>query len=85
MRDGRPVTGDKFTTFHGQKGVITILDDNDMPSVKGKHDAEFVKGSSSIIKRDTMSQVLEACYTQWLIEHQNYLSLGWPITDGLRW
>jgi len=54
-----PVNGDKFTTLHGQKGVVTILDDIDMPSVYGKY-AELVIGSSSIIKRGTPSQLLEA-------------------------
>ena len=37
-----PVYGDKFTTLHGQKGVITILDDKDMPRIRKRH-AELVK------------------------------------------
>jgi DNA-directed RNA polymerase beta subunit len=28
---GYPVNGDKFTTLHGQKGVVTILPDNMVP------------------------------------------------------
>jgi DNA-directed RNA polymerase beta subunit len=53
-----PVNGDKLTTLHGQKGVITILEDVDMPLVKGTR-VELVIGSSSVIKRETISQVLE--------------------------
>ena len=47
--------------MHGQKGVVTILDDSMMPKVGGKS-AEIVIGSSSIIKRQTVSQLLEAAY-----------------------
>jgi len=54
-----PMNGGKFTTLNGQKGVVPILDDIDMPSVHGKH-AELVIGSSSIVKRGTPSQLQEA-------------------------
>ena len=54
-----PVNGDKFTTWHGQKGVITILEDEEMPIVNNKY-AEIVIGSSSIVKRGTTSQLIEA-------------------------
>jgi RNA polymerase Rpb2, domain 6 len=54
-----PVNGDKFTTLHGQKGVVTIFDDHEMPMVNGTP-AEIVIGSSSVIKRETASQLLEA-------------------------
>ena len=62
---GLPVNGDKFTTLHGQKGVVTILQDDLMPQVviqsTGLHRvAEIVIGSSAVIRRDTVSQLLEA-------------------------
>ena len=57
-----PVNGDKFTTLHGQKGVVTILDDREMPVVADVC-AEMVLGSSSVIKRQTVSQLLEAAYS----------------------
>lgn len=63
-----PVNGDKFTTLHGQKGVITILSDHNMPYVNG-YPAEIVIGTSSILKRGTVSQLLEAAYTQYAIEY----------------
>ena len=58
-RASHAVSGDKFTTLHGQKGVITILSDSAMPRV-GKFVPELIIGSSSIIKRTTPSQVIEA-------------------------
>ena len=62
---GLPVNGDKFTTLHGQKGVVTILQDDLMRQVviqsTGLHRvAEIVIGSSAVIRRDTVSQLLEA-------------------------
>ena len=30
------VNGDKFTTLHGEKGVVTILNDRDMPRTHNK-------------------------------------------------
>ena len=65
-----PVNGDKFTTLHGQKGVITILPDSDMPCVNNST-AELVMGSSSIIKRGTVSQLLEAAYTMYVADNRN--------------
>jgi hypothetical protein len=66
-----PVNGDKFTTLHGrQKGVVTILDDSEMPQVNGRH-AEIVIGSSSVIKRDTTSQLLEAGHNKFVIQYMN--------------
>lgn len=62
-----PVNGDKFTTLHGQKGVATILDDYCMPAVNGRH-ADIVIGTSSIIKRQTVSQLLEAAYNMYCVE-----------------
>lgn len=29
-----PVTGDKFTTLHGKKDIVTIVDDSDMKNVR---------------------------------------------------
>ena len=65
-----PVDGDKFTTLHGQKGVVTILDDDDMPSVQGRH-AEIVIGSSSVIKRGTLSQLIEAACGMYAYKHMD--------------
>ena len=48
-RSGSPVNGEKFTTLHGQKGVVTIVDDNMMPSVHGTV-ADIVISSGSIVK-----------------------------------
>ena len=61
-----PVNGDKFTTLHGQKGVVTIFKDEDMPVVNGMR-AEIVIGTSSIIKRGTTSQLLEAAYCHYAV------------------
>ena len=71
-----PVNGDKFTTLHGQKGVITIISDHNMPHINGEP-AEIVIGSSSILKRGTISQLLEAAYTQYAIQ---YMPLGSHMT-----
>jgi DNA-directed RNA polymerase beta subunit len=69
---GSPVNGDKFTTFHGQKGVVTIVTDELMPKVMGVT-AELVIGSSVIIKRETPSQLIEAACGMYInnnnIEH----------------
>jgi DNA-directed RNA polymerase beta subunit len=64
---GFPVNGDKFTTLHGQKGVATILPDEQMPMVNGKI-AEMVIGSSAVMKRQTASQVLEAACGAFCVE-----------------
>jgi RNA polymerase Rpb2, domain 6 len=58
-RSGSPVNGDKFTTLHGQKGNVTIVEDNMMPSVNGTV-ADIVISSGSIVKRGTASQIAEA-------------------------
>jgi len=63
-----PVNGDKFTTLHGQKGVVTILEDSKMPTVKDMV-VDMVIGSSSIVGRQTASQLLEAAYNQYYIDH----------------
>ena len=65
-----PVNGDKFTTLHGQKGVVTILEDHKMPHISDRQ-AEIVIGSSSILKRGTVSQMLEAAYSQHAIDNMN--------------
>jgi DNA-directed RNA polymerase beta subunit len=62
------VNGDKFTTLHGQKGVVTILNDIKMPAIKGRY-ADIVIGSSSIITRQTASQLLEAAYNMHCVTH----------------
>lgn len=63
-----PVDGDKFTTLHGQKGVVTILEDSEMPRIKRRY-ADVVIGSSSIIKRETVSQLLEAACGMYVQTH----------------
>ena len=65
---GLPVNGHKFTTLHGQKGVVTILPDTEMLIVSNQH-AELVIGSSVIIKRGTASQLIEAAYGMYCINH----------------
>lgn len=70
MRECIAVNGDKFTTLHGQKGVITILPDEQMPSINGRC-AEMIISSASIIKRHTASQIIEASCNQFWIEHGN--------------
>lgn len=64
---GSPVNRDKFTTLHGQKGVVTILPDEEMPMIRNKH-AELVIGSSVIIKRGTASQLIEAACGVYFID-----------------
>jgi DNA-directed RNA polymerase beta subunit len=82
VRDGLPVVGDMFTTLHGQKGVITIMDDADMHVVDG-HMAELIIGSSSIIKRETHSQVLEACYSQWIVDNMRRLAVSSTVEGNM--
>lgn len=65
-----PVNGDKFTTLHGQKGVITIINDEDMPHVNNRA-AQIVIGSSSVLKRETISQLLEAACSQYALDHMD--------------
>jgi len=62
-RTAYAVTGDKFTTPHGQKGVVTIVDDSLMPVLLDCDTGfvpEMVMGSTSILKRSTPGQLLEA-------------------------
>ncbi len=66
---GLPVNGDKFTTLHGQKGVVTILPDEKMPMVQNRH-AELVIGSSVIIKRGTASQLIEAACGMYCVDRK---------------
>lgn len=53
------VTGDKFCTTHGQKGVVMVIPDNQMPSIDGES-VDFVMGSTTLVKRGTVSQLYEA-------------------------
>ena len=71
--DCYPVNGDKFTTWHGQKGVVTIVNDHDMPCINGQY-TELVIGSSSVLKRGTINQMLEAAYTQYAIDNMEFVS-----------
>jgi DNA-directed RNA polymerase beta subunit len=75
---GLPVNGDKFTMLHGQKGVATILSDEDKPHVRlpngSYRAAEIVIGSSAIIRRGTPSQLLEAAASMFSIRSD--LELG---------
>jgi DNA-directed RNA polymerase beta subunit len=66
---GLPVNGDTFTTYHGQKGVVTILPDHHMPKVKGRI-ADLVISSSVMLKRQTASQVIEAACGMFCVEQQ---------------
>jgi hypothetical protein len=68
--DCYPVNGDKFTTLHGQKGVVTVLEDHEMPVVANRR-AELVIGTSSIIKRETTSQLLEGACGMYAMEHMD--------------
>ena len=70
---GHPVNGDKFTALHGQKGVITTLNDIDVPTVRRKH-AEIITGIGAMTKRETPSQLLEATFTQFHLDE----SVGMP-------
>jgi hypothetical protein len=73
-----PCNGDKFTTYHGQKGVVTIVDDELMPVVEGKA-VEIIIGSSSVVKRGTPSQLLEAALSQYVLD--NMLTVDKPYTQ----
>lgn len=53
------VSGDKFCTNHGQKGVVTVIHDKYMPMV-GDRIVDFIMGSTTVIKRNTASQLYEA-------------------------
>ena len=83
---GFPVDGDKFTTFHGQKGVATILPDNEMPVVN-RRTAEIIIGSSALIKRGTASQVIEAACGQFasLANLTHCSSTPSQVLENYRW
>ena len=73
MRHCIAVNGDKFTTLHRQKGVITILPDSQISIVNSRH-AELVIGMLSIIKRGTASQLIEviaATYFAFKVDMKN--------------
>ena len=53
-----------------QKGVIKILSDHNIPYVNGNL-AEIVICSSTVLKQGTVSQLLEAAYTQYAIDHMH--------------
>ncbi|CAN0048122.1 unnamed protein product, partial [Laminaria digitata] len=53
------VTGDKFTTSHGQKGVVTVVPDRLMPVLPCGDVAEVIVGSTTLMKRGTVGQLME--------------------------
>lgn len=59
-RETCAVTGDKFATWHGQKGVVTVMPDHTMPLLPDGRTAELVMGSTTLIKRGTMGQLMES-------------------------
>lgn len=72
VRTSRAVTGNKLATPHGQKGVMYILDESEMPvgvSDDG-HKLEFdiVMSISSVINRQTLGQYYEAVRGEMLKE-----------------
>lgn len=70
------VTGDKFASAHGQKGVVTVMPDNLMPLLPTGETAEVVIGTTTLMKRGTVGQLLE-CYASTLE------GVDYPIvTDG---
>ncbi|CAM9764402.1 unnamed protein product [Scytosiphon promiscuus] len=71
-RSCHAVSGDKFCTTHGQKGVITVMPDERMPSVDGAP-VDFVMGSTTLIKRNTPSQLYEAWAGQEAYERRSSL------------
>jgi DNA-directed RNA polymerase beta subunit len=77
-----PVNGDKFTTQHGQKAVIKIVRDDEMPFA-GKRRAELVIGSASVIKRDTPSQLFEAAVSMYAMEHMKHNEFPYTVDDVL--
>lgn len=60
------VTGDKLATCHGQKGIVTVVKNEFMPYVEkdGFGYAEVVISSTSLMKRSTVSQLMEAAAGQ---------------------
>jgi hypothetical protein len=76
-REGIPANGDKFSTLHGQKGVITIVPDNRMPII-GAERTEIIIGSVSIVKRGTPSQLLEGALSKYVSD--SHSSVQHPMT-----
>lgn len=76
LRLGAPVNGDKFTTFYGQKGVVTILHDHMMPQIDGRT-ADLIIGSNSIIKRGTAGQLIEAACSMYVDENMSIGDVGY--------
>lgn len=60
------VTGDKFCTPHGQKGVVTVVPAEKMVSIGGVS-AEFVMGTTTVMKRSTPGQIIEAAASMEII------------------
>lgn len=58
-RQCRALTGDKFCTLHGQKGVVTVIPDREMVSTNGVP-VDVVIGSTTLVKRGTVGQLYEA-------------------------
>lgn len=75
-RDTYAVTGDKFATWHGQKGVVTVMPDHTMPLLPDGRTAELVMGSTTLIKRGTMGQLMESYV-------QNVVGGGPVISDHM--
>ena len=67
--------------MHGQKGVVTILDNAHMPMISGRT-AAIVIVSSSIMKRGTVSKLLEAACGIYTYRHMSGVS-SHRIGDGL--
>lgn len=59
-RETCAVTGDKFSTWHGQKGVVTVVPDRIMPLLPDGRVAELVVSSTTLIKRGTVGQLMES-------------------------
>ncbi len=57
--------------------MVTILNYSEMPHVSGGLAVEIVIGSSSVLKRGTTSQMLEAAYTQYSIDCMSSDSITW--------
>jgi DNA-directed RNA polymerase beta subunit len=69
-RTSLPVSGDKLSTPHGQKGVMVIVPDKDVPSGKLADgsivDFDIVMSLTAVFKRQTIGQVYEAAHG-WLV------------------
>lgn len=70
------VTGDKFCTLHGQKGVATVVPDDQMVQVGGKP-VDLVMGSTSVVERGTSGQPMEA----WASLRVTEESMDTPVVD----